>query len=142
MMISAKIFFIVFLILLISLSFALPNSIKSFEVNTDTLTTTQQCVAEDATSTLVIKSGEFEQTFNPVVCGLTPTEFDTTLTTLEEGIYSFTLTINDDCLTCSTTKFVEISDKNKEIQIPDNNLLLVIALVGMICFILIRKKEN
>ena len=127
-MVSAKIFFIVFLILLVSFSFALPNSIKSFEVNGDALTTTQQCVANDTTSTLVVKKDGFEQTFNSVVCGVTPTEFDTQLLTLEEGIYGFTLTLTGtDCLTCSTTKFVEISDKNKEIQIPDNNFLIVMS---------------
>ncbi|MBT4191710.1 MAG: hypothetical protein HOE11_00215 [Candidatus Diapherotrites archaeon] len=142
-MISVKIFFTIFLILLISFSFALPNSIKSFEVDKDTLTITQQCVANDATATLVVKSGMFEQTFNSVICGLTPTEFDTALTTLEEGIYSFTLTINTDCLTCSSTQFVEILDKNKEIQIPDNNLFLTIIIAfSIIGLIVVNKKEN
>jgi len=141
-MVSAKIFFTIFLILLISFSFALPNSIKSFEVDKDTLITTQQCVA-DTPAVLLIKGDEFSLGFISATCGVMPTEFPTNLTTLEEGIYSFTLIIDDDCLTCRTTQFVEISDKNKEIQIPDNNLfLLIIIAFSIIGLIAVNKKEN
>jgi hypothetical protein len=108
----------------------------------ENLTTIQQCVVEDVASTLIIKNSEFEQTFPGVVCGIEETLFEIPLTDLEEGTYQVTLRINEPCLTCQSSKHIHIEKENLEINIPDNNLLVLLALIGMVSFILIRKEKN